>query len=141
MIPLTRSAPREILRRLKQNGVVVGAMDRDILGSGRPFDFFGRPLAVPTGMVDLAQRTGAGILPVLCLRREDDDYRVVAYPPLWVGPEAGAVDATVNSLLRAFEGWIREYPEQWHVMVPLWQPNLEQDRGNLVGDLEAASLG
>ena len=141
MIPLGRTAPRDILRRLKSNGLVVAAMDRDILRTGSQFQFFGRPLSIPTGMVDVAQRTGAGILPVLCLRRPDDDFRVVAFPPLWVRSEAGAVDATVERLLRTFEEWVRDYPDQWHVMIPLWAGQAQADHGDLVGDLEAASLG
>jgi KDO2-lipid IV(A) lauroyltransferase len=141
IIPLGRSAPREILRRLRDNGIVVAAMDRDIMRTGRPYEFFGRTLSIPAGVVDVAQRTGAGILPVLCLRRPDDDFRVAAYPPVWVSPEPGGVDRAVASLLRTFEGWVREYPDQWHVMEPLWKTGATADQGNLVTDLEAASLG
>jgi KDO2-lipid IV(A) lauroyltransferase len=143
MIPLGRSAPREILRRLKQNELVVGAMDRNILGSGRPFRFFGSTVRIPTGLIDVAQRTGAGILPVICLRRADDDYHVIAYPPMWVGEEPGAMDRTVEELLAMFEDWIRTYPDQWHVMVPLWEPVVQPESGapDLVEDLEVAGLG
>jgi len=27
-------------------------------------------------------------------------------------------------ILKVFEGWIREFPEQWHVLDPVWE-----DRG------------
>jgi lauroyl/myristoyl acyltransferase len=71
-------------------------------------------------MVELAQRTGAGILPVQCMRDDNDNYRAVAEPPIWVGEGQAAVDETVRYLVSRFESWIRERPEQWHVMVPLW---------------------
>ena len=46
--------------------------------------------SIPSGLVDVAQRTGAGVLPVICLREPDDTYRFVGMEPLWVGPEEGA---------------------------------------------------
>jgi KDO2-lipid IV(A) lauroyltransferase len=120
MIPLGRTAPRTILRLLKENAIVAGAIDRDILGTGKPYQFFGATASIPTGLVDVAQRTGAGVLPVICLREPDDTYRFVGFEPIWVGPEHGAVDEAMGRLLRIFEDCIRRYPDQWHVMERLW---------------------
>jgi KDO2-lipid IV(A) lauroyltransferase len=120
LIPLTRTAARDILRRLKDNQVVAAAIDRDITGTGKPYQFFGATAPIPTGVFELAQRTGAGVLPVLCLRDAGDTYRIVGMEPFWVGDEPGAVDAAVNRALRVFEESIRTYPDQWHVMEPIW---------------------
>jgi lauroyl/myristoyl acyltransferase len=120
IIPLGRTAPRTIIRRLQENWIVAGAIDRDILGSGKPYQFFGATAAIPSGLVDVAQRTGAGLLPIITLREPDDTYRFVGMEPLWVGPEAGAVDAAMEKLLRIFEECIRQHPDQWHVMEPIW---------------------
>ena len=120
IIPLGRSAARTILRRLQENCIVAGAIDRDILGTGKPYQFFGATATIPTGLVEVAQRTGAGVLPVICLRDPDDTYRFVGMEPIWVGPEEGAVEATMDRLLRIFEDCIRRYPDQWHVMEPIW---------------------
>jgi phosphatidylinositol dimannoside acyltransferase len=156
IIPLGRTAARTILRRLQENWIVAGAIDRDILGTGKPYQFFGATAAIPSGLVDVAQRTGAGVLPVICLREPDDTYRFVGMEPIWVGPEEGAVDATMNRLLRIFEGCIRRYPDQWHVMEPIWaSPGLSlasapaiaggtEGAGDLDGapiELEEAKLG
>ncbi|MEA2682137.1 MAG: phosphatidylinositol dimannoside acyltransferase [Chloroflexota bacterium] len=121
IIPLSRTAPRDILRRLKNNEMVAGAIDRDLLGSGRPFRFFSGTIDVPTGLVDIAQRTGAAVLPVVCYRRPDDTYTFIGMEPIWVGQEAGAVDDTVRRVLRLFEDCIRRFPDQWHVMVPIFK--------------------
>jgi lauroyl/myristoyl acyltransferase len=120
LIPLTRTAPRDILRRLKDNQVVAAAIDRDVTGTGKPYQFFGAMASIPTGVFDLAQRTGAGLLPVLCLRDPDDTYTIVGMEPFWVSREEGAVDAAVAHALRVFEASIRRYPDQWHVMEPIW---------------------
>jgi lauroyl/myristoyl acyltransferase len=127
LIPLNRTAPRDILRRLKDNGTVAGAIDRDILGTGKPYEFFGATVSIPTGMFEVAQRTGAGMLPVLCLREPGDRYCVVGMEPFWIGPEDGAVDAAVKRTLRVFEASIRKYPDQWHVMEPLWSGEAEEE--------------
>jgi phosphatidylinositol dimannoside acyltransferase len=120
IIPLGRTAPRAILRLLGENAIVAGAIDRDILGTGKPYQFFGATASIPSGLVDVAQRTGAGVLPVICLREPDDTYRFVGMEPLWVGPEEGAVDAAMGKLLSLFEDCIRSYPDQWHVVEPIW---------------------
>jgi KDO2-lipid IV(A) lauroyltransferase len=125
IIPLGRTAPRTILRRLQENTVVAGAIDRDILGSGKPYQFFGATASIPSGLVDVAQRTGAGLLPTITLRESDDTYRFIGMEPLWVGPEEGAVDAAMEKLLRVFEECIRQHPDQWHVMEPIWKAEPE----------------
>lgn len=140
IVPLGRAAPRDIMRRLRDNTIVAFAMDRDILGSGKPYQFFGATASIPTGMVELAQRTGAGILPVRCLRNDDGDYRAVAEPPIWVGQEPGAVDETVRYLVSRFESWIRDHPDQWHVLVPLWG-DAPVERADSTDLLEEARVG
>lgn len=121
IIPLSRTAPRDILRRLKNNEMVAGALDRDLLGSGRPFRLFGGTIDVPTGLLEVAQRTGSPVLPVICYRRPDDTYTFVGMEPLWVGREDGAVDEAARRVLTLFEGCIRRFPDQWHVMVPIFK--------------------
>jgi phosphatidylinositol dimannoside acyltransferase len=121
IIPLSRTAPRDILRRLKNNEMVAGAIDRDLLGSGRPFGFFGGTIDVPTGLIDVAQRTGAPVLPVICYRRPDDTYTFVGMEPIWLGPGEGEVDRAARELLALFEDCIRRFPDQWHVMVPIFK--------------------
>ncbi|MFN2464699.1 MAG: lysophospholipid acyltransferase family protein [Candidatus Dormibacteria bacterium] len=140
VIPLNRTAPRDILRRLQRNEMVVGAIDRDLLNSGRPFAFFGQAINVPTGLFDIAQRTGAAVLPVICYRTEDDRYVFVGMEPSWIGDEPGAVDAAVRAVLLQFEALIKRFPDQWHVMVPIFQPEVRTvalpQRAPAVAELE-----
>ncbi|HEV3232834.1 MAG TPA: hypothetical protein VG245_11345 [Candidatus Dormibacteraeota bacterium] len=120
IIPLGRTAVRDILRRLRANGIVAGAIDRDILGTARSRRFFGQFAPIPTGMIEVAQRTGAGVLPVVTLRDRGERYRVIGGAPVYIEPGPEALEAAIQSLLRTFENWIREYPDQWHVMVPIF---------------------
>ena len=120
VIPLRRTAPREILRRLKNNEIVLAAVDRDILGGGKPQRFFDSTISVSSGLFEVAQRTGAGILPMVCYRNPDDTYKFLGMEPIWVEPGAEGIQAATDTALRKFEDCIRRFPDQWHVMVPIF---------------------
>ncbi len=123
VIPLARTALREVLRMLKENHIVCVAIDRDLLGTGEPFRFFDQDLSVPTGAVEIALKTGAPILPVVCTRQPDETYLATAEPFFLVeasGDKRQDVHRAVEHLLRIFEGQIRAHPDQWHVLEPLW---------------------
>jgi len=123
VIPLARTAVREMLRMLKDNQPVCVAMDRDLLSTGAPFRFFGEELTIPTGAVEIAWKMNTPILPVFCTRQPDDTY-LARGEPFFLVPSTGDRDRDVRlgveRLLRLFEREIREHPDQWHVLEPLW---------------------
>lgn len=126
IIPLSRTAARDILRMLKAGQLVVLAMDRDILKTGRPFPFFGQPASFPTGPVELALKTGAPILPTYCVRDRNDRYIAIGEAPLFLTPSDNHdndVRSAMQLILAAFERYISRYPDQWHVLEPIWQEN------------------
>lgn len=123
VIPLSRTGARDIMRRLKERRMVVLAMDRDILRTGRPFRFFGRPASFPTGPVEIALKTGAPILPAFVIRDAEDRYVAIGEPPLFLQPTEdhdADVRGAMEGLLATFERYITRYPDQWHVLEPIW---------------------
>jgi KDO2-lipid IV(A) lauroyltransferase len=123
VIPLSRTAPRDIIRMLKAGHMVVLAMDRDILKTGRPFAFFGKPATFPTGPVELALRTGAPLLPAFSVRDQNDRYIAIGAPPLFPAPthdHEADVRSAMEQILGAFETYIRRFPDQWHVLERIW---------------------
>jgi KDO2-lipid IV(A) lauroyltransferase len=119
---LGASALREVYKVLKANGMVAMAMDRDIAGNGEPMEFFGATTRIPIGVVEVGIRTGAALLPVVLLR---DGHRVDArlYPPLAydaAAPRQAEVHRVAEEVLRLFERIIRDHPDQWHVLDPIW---------------------
>ncbi|HEY6538207.1 MAG TPA: hypothetical protein VI138_04095 [Candidatus Dormibacteraeota bacterium] len=120
------SAVRQIYKVLSKDGVVVIAIDRDLLGTGEQLPFCGRQASIPLGAVEIAARTGAAILPVCLLREPDDTYLGRGYPPIRVSlgeadPEEDLRRAA-RHLLRVLEPELRAHPDQWHVMTPLFGP-------------------
>ena len=129
---LGAAAIREVYRTLKANGMVAMAMDRDLIGNGTPLPFFGAEAPIPIGVVEVAIRTGAAIVPVILLRAGDS---VVApcWPEITYDPHAdrdAEVKRVAGEVLRIFEGVIAEHPDQWHVLDPIWaaaQPASSED--------------
>ena len=113
---------RDVVRTLRANGLVAMAMDRDLVGDGAVLDFFGAPARIPVGVVDVAIRNGAAIVPVVLVRAGDrviaPCYPEIAYDP--AAPREAEVRRVASEVLRIFESVIREHPDQWHVLDPIW---------------------
>jgi KDO2-lipid IV(A) lauroyltransferase len=123
---LGAAAMRDVYRVLRANGMVAVAVDRDLAGTGEPMPFFGEPVPIPVGVIEVAIRTGAAIVPIFMLRGGEHDERVYGrcYPeiPYDAGaPRDAEVRRVTREVLALSELVIREHPDQWHVLDPLWK--------------------
>jgi lauroyl/myristoyl acyltransferase len=119
---LGAASMREVFKVLKSGGVVAMALDRDLTGNGEPMEFFGQPAPIPVGAVEIAIRAGAAVVPIVLFRNKHRVHAVV-YPEIRYAPDQprdAEVRKTAEVLLRIFEQAIREHPEQWHVLDPIW---------------------
>lgn len=117
------AAVRQIYRVLSRDGVVVIAIDRDLLGTGVALPFCGRRASIPLGAVEIAARTGAAILPVCLLRQPDDTYVAKGFAPIRasLGDESREhLRREARQLLRVLEPELRANADQWHVLNPLF---------------------
>ncbi len=120
-----REAARTLLKALRAGGVV------GILGDqrARPPDavvvpFFGRPAATTSSIARLAEKTGALILPVVCLRVAPGRYRLVYGPPIDVRalpPEEREVEPLTARVAALVESQVRAAPEQWLWLHDRWR--------------------
>jgi len=124
VLPLNISGLRKVLQALRDNEMVITAIDRDITGTGRKLPFFGRPAPIPMGPAQMALRMGTPLLPVCVYRLPDDSYMAEA-APLVIAESTGDADAdearVTHELLRPIEEFIRRHPEQWHVPHRIWE--------------------
>ncbi len=87
---------------------------------------FGRPFRLPAGPAVLAKMAGAPLLPVFCFRERQYLYRIVFRPPIRVSPESTVEDAA-RALGREIEWAIRERPDQWFALGPVWPDALTSE--------------
>ncbi len=115
---------------LQQEHVVLIQADRAEPGQpGQAVSFFDGHIRVPTGPARLAAITGAPILPVFCYRAHDGLVDVRIEPPILVAPDAGdGPQSAILQYVRLLEKQVRQYPEQWLMLQPVWLEDQQQDR-------------
>jgi KDO2-lipid IV(A) lauroyltransferase len=120
-----RDAARTLLQTLRSGGVVGILADQ----RARPPDavavpFFGRPAWTTTAIARLAGKTGALILPVVCLRTSPGRYRLVYSEPFDPAtlPAAGrGVEPLTARITALVESQVRDAPEQWLWLHDRWR--------------------
>ncbi len=124
VLPLHLGGLRKVTQALKEQEMVITAIDRDITGTGHIMPFFGRPAPIPLGPAAIALRLGTPLLPVCVYRLPDDTYRAEGTPPV-IAESTGDARAdeirVTQELVRQIEGFIRKHPEQWHVPHRIWE--------------------
>jgi KDO2-lipid IV(A) lauroyltransferase len=123
ILPVSTSGLRDSLQILRQGGTLVIVCDRDIQGNGLKVDFFREETSLPYGAVSLALRTGASIVPVFCVRKPGNRFVIYIEPPFElvdIGNRTQSVKANLEKLVAIMEKYIRQYPEQWLVLEPIW---------------------
>lgn len=114
---------RKVLDALREQEIVITAIDRDITGTGYLMPFFGKLAPIPLGPAAIALRLGTPLFPVCVYRLPDDTYMAEGAPLVIAkstgNPRADQVRAT-QELLRSIERFIQQHPEQWHVPHKIW---------------------
>jgi len=123
VLTLDHGGIRKVIEALREQEMVITAIDRDVTGTGYLMPFFGRLAPIPLGPASIALRLGTPLLPVCVYRLPDDTYVAEAGPLVYArstgNPRADQVTAT-QDLLRHIEGFIQQHPDQWHVPHRIW---------------------
>jgi Kdo2-lipid IVA lauroyltransferase/acyltransferase len=110
---------RDIVRTLRDRGIVAILGDQSGPSNAVFVPFFGRPAATYEGPAAFALRTGAPVVMAYSLRQPDGSYDVLA-EEIPTEDLAGATDANIRELtrrhVRALERMIAQRPGDW-----LWQ--------------------
>jgi KDO2-lipid IV(A) lauroyltransferase len=123
-LPRDASGTRQILRWLKQGGLLGILIDQDTRVDGEFVDFFGRPAYTPAGPVVLAERTGAPLVPMAIHMNDDGTHTVEVRPEIELqntGDARADRLANVAQCSKAIEAFIREHPAQWVWMHERWK--------------------
>lgn len=123
VLTLDHGGIRRVLEALREQEMVITAIDRDITGTGHEMPFFGRPAPIPLGPAAIALRTGTPLFPVCVYRLPDDTYMAEGTPLVVAESTGNARDDQVRTtaqLLRRIEQFIQSHPDQWHVPHRIW---------------------
>jgi KDO2-lipid IV(A) lauroyltransferase len=127
LVPADMGGLKESVQSLRRGEVVVVVCDRDIQGNGMKMKFFGDETTLPSGAVALSLRTNAPIVPVFTTRGNNGLFNVhIEQPltPLSAETRQTSLETNLERLVAVIEDYIRQYPDQWAVLQPVWQRTL-----------------
>ncbi|MDI6777152.1 MAG: hypothetical protein QMD03_07950 [Syntrophales bacterium] len=102
---------------LKKGGVLFLQIDQNPSEeAGVPVDFFGQKLPTFRGPVVMAMRTGASILPMFIIRKENNHHQIIIEKPFVLnltGNNEKDIRDNLEALSRVTEDYIRRHPSFW----------------------------
>jgi Kdo2-lipid IVA lauroyltransferase/acyltransferase len=128
-------ATRDMLRVLKQRGMLAMVIDQDTKAASVSVPFFGRAARTPAAAASLALRRQLPVVAVFIRRRAQGGHRITILPP-FVKPNTGDLRTDIRELTAAFnyslEEQIRRNPAEWVWWHRRWRrapiPHLDLDR-------------
>lgn len=106
---------RPVLRALKRAEGLVILADQHGEAQDAFATLYGRPVSVPMGAFFFAEKTGAAILPMFCVRTPDDRHELHVEPEL---VPTGDPQVDARMMYEVLERHLRAHPEMW-----LWAHN------------------
>ena len=122
------SSYKTILRVLAENNLVGILIDQDTDVRGVFVDFYGRPAYTPIGAAMLAMDSGAPVLPMFYLKKDDDTYVFFIekeIPLVMTGNRRKDMEENTRRFHAVIEEYIKKYPTQWVWMHNRWKTTPE----------------
>jgi KDO2-lipid IV(A) lauroyltransferase len=121
--PISSSSLMQALRRLKDGGIVVTAIDRPIPNQKEFLNFFDVPAPLPTGHIRLSLKTDAEMVVVAAHLKSDGIYEMLISKPIELErfPDSKhEIKYNAERVLKVIENYILLAPEQWLMYYPVW---------------------
>ncbi len=121
--PITPQSLRQAIRRLREGGLVVTALDRPVPEEGPDVALFGEPSYLGTGPARLALTAEAAVLVVSCYHVPRQGYRIAVVGPVEIarsGNRQQDIDDNMERFAAILEELVRPRPEQWLMFYPVW---------------------
>lgn len=117
-----RQCARDCTRALKNNEIIFFQLDQRAMQSkaGVDINFFGHPYHSFGGLVSMAKRANAPLVPMYMHRVKDAHHRLVIEPEIELvstGDKRNDDRTNLELIFARYETWIRAHPESW------WWPN------------------
>ncbi len=116
---ISTSRVRELMRAIREKRAIGALGDQGGGPDGVIAPLFGRKATFPRGLVSLAARMGASIVPAFMIRQNGPYQLIQVFPPLNLIQTGNQENDEIKNnqlFLNHLEKMVRQYPEQW-----LWQ--------------------
>ncbi|MEA3328608.1 MAG: lysophospholipid acyltransferase family protein [Candidatus Omnitrophota bacterium] len=121
-LPLWKSV-RQSLDWLGQGNILAMYIDQRS-GSGVWVDFFGIPTLTATGAAVFALRTGAPVVPLVVVNRNNGFYKLIIEQPVKMdntGERKKDIETNTARFTKIIEKYVRKYPTQWFWVHNRWK--------------------
>ncbi len=120
------SSAREMIRTIREGGMLAFVIDQNIRTESVQIPFFGRPAPTPIGPVKFAIRTEAFYSISYIHRLPDGRHHAVFLPPVQCSKDDDPI-ALATYITEQYEQQIRRHPEQWVWMHERWKERPQWD--------------
>jgi len=127
------SSYKTMLRVLKENNLLGILIDQDTDVRGVFVDFYGKPAHTPIGGAMLAMDSGAPVLPMFYIKKDDDTYEFIIdeeLPLVVTGNRRKDMEENTRLFHAVIEKYIKKYPTQWVWFHNRWKttPEMVQEK-------------
>lgn len=115
---------RAAVAQLRCGAVLGGLADRDVLGTGKPYTFFGERAVLPDGLMEMALRLHAPVVAGWVTRTGAGRYAAVVERitlPEASGDRQRDLETAQYAYVEVLERAIRRTPGQWFPLAPVWR--------------------
>lgn len=123
LLPASVGALRQAMKHLQKGGMLLTGMDRPVSVPEVCPRFFNRPAALPLHHIFLATKAQVPLVIAATYLRDDGKYHVSLSDEIELDPHADHEHGLLRNaehVLSAAEPFIRQFPGQWSVPLPVW---------------------
>ncbi len=117
---------RKLFSVLAKNELVAIVADKLYGSKGIGVEFFGKKAFLPKGPAVFALKTGAPIMVVTLIRKQDDTFCLNIEPPLFYEKKKKITDEDIRNVIADyivyFEKYVYENIDQWYAFKRIWKP-------------------
>jgi len=121
---------RDVIRILKDNGIIGMLFDQDAGPNGVFVDFMGRPASTARGVVDFAMKLKSVILPCFIRRTKNLRYHLAEinepFELIDTGNKDEDIKINLERLSKVLEDYITRFPEEWLWSHKRWKSTPER---------------
>lgn len=129
ILPASRAALRQAVRRLQNGECVLTAIDRPVEDTKYFPRFFGRPAALPIMSIYLALKAKVPIIVLASIKQPDGKYHILASDFIEMQPHPDRNKEMIQNaeyVLEIAADFIRQAPCQWGMPKPVWPAVYDQ---------------